>query len=137
MNKLFKFLILWYAPYFAFAFYLIWRRPLLIAGMARWVWWVAFCYFIGGIIVFGLTSGRRKTIPASAKEKTPLTKNTARTLKGGLILYVLIFLNGAGYTISGRIPFWFAVPGLIVDALLIALFLWLLARQKSRTGSEI
>lgn len=52
-----------------------------------------------------------------------------------MILYVLIFLNGVGLALSGRIPFRFAVPGLAVDVLLIALFLWLLNRQK-RTGKE-
>src|SRR5271165_1851683 len=131
MNQLLKPLAICFAPYFVFIFYLIWRGPQFIAGMARWVWWVALCYFFVGLIVVGTTSGRRKTIAAATRESVP-ANTTTRALKGGLILYVLILLNGAGLVLRGRIPFRFAVPGLTVDALLFALFLWLLTRQKDR-----
>jgi hypothetical protein len=135
MKPLLKSLVIWFAPYFVSVFYLIWRGPQFIAGMARWVWWVALCYFFVGLIIVEVTSGRRKTIAAATRKEAP-ANTTTRALKGGLILYILIFLNGAGLAIRGRIPFWFAVPGLTVDALLIALFLWLLTRQRSKAGSE-
>jgi hypothetical protein len=104
--------------------------------MAPWVWWVALGYFLVALVVIGATSRRRTAVaPTTKKTAASSPTSTSRTLKAGLILYILILVNGAGLTLSGKIPLTFAVPGLTIDVLLIALFMWLLGRQK-KAGKE-
>lgn len=136
MKQFLRALVICFAPYFVFVAYLIWRGPQFISGMASWVWWVALGYFLVALVVVGAISRRGRTT-APATQKAGDSHSTSRTLKGALILYILIFLNGLGLALSGMIPLTFAVPGLTIDVLLIALFLWLLGRQKKDGEEEV
>ncbi len=136
MMRLIKLLALVFVPYFAFVSYLVWRGPRFIASMPQWVWFVTLCYFIVGIIAAGFMFSRKKKSPITSTEHADGSSSTRRALKGGLVLYALIFLNAIGLVVSGKVPVQFAMPGIIVDLLLFALFLWLLVRQQRSSGTK-
>lgn len=129
MRRMMKILSTIFVPYFVFVLYLVARGTQYTASMPRWVWGTALCYFVAGVIGAGVLLVRKQGAQAGAMKHTP-NKSSTRTLKGALVLYVLIFLNAIVLVIRRRIPLSFAVPGITVDLLLIVLFLWLLARRR-------
>jgi|HubBroStandDraft_5_1064220.scaffolds.fasta_scaffold85244_2 hypothetical protein len=133
MKRPIKAVLIIFMPYFALVFYLVVRGPQFTKALPHWVWIAALCYFLLGIIGTGLTFTIRRGRPTAMGH---MRSKSTRALKTLLVLYLLIFLNGVVLIIRGSVPLKFAIPGLTVDALLIALFLWILARQKGGASTQ-
>jgi len=135
MKRIFKLTLIFFAPYFAFVLYLAVRGPAGVGRLPHWIWGVAFCYFVAGILAIGYWGRARR---ADETVQNPDTKaassscGSSRALKIGLILYVLILLNGLRLVVQGSVPLRYAIPGLIVDVFLLAVFWWLLVRGRNQ-----
>lgn len=64
-------------------------------------------------------------------------KLAAKGLKGGLILYGLILLNGIRLVLEGDVPWRYAIPGLAIDLLMIGVCWFCLRRLQKGTASNL
>jgi hypothetical protein len=84
----------------------------------------------GGGIVISRVARRQKAV--ETPEQGNLRRARARKgLKAGLVLYFVILLNGIRLIVQREIPLNYAIPGLVVDLLLIAVFWTSLRRLKN------
>lgn len=132
MKRIFKLTLIFFLPYFVFVFYLALRGPAGIGSLPHWTWGAAFFYFVASLVAIGYWGRGRKPGEAvrDPQMKARSATRASRALKIGLVLYIVILLNGLRLVLQGTVPLRYAIPGLIVDVFLIAVSWWLLARGR-------
>ena len=89
-----------------------------------------FILVVGSVIVTRVVSLRAAVeTPEEGKQRRA---RTSKRLKAGLVLYVLILLNGIRLVAQNSLPWSYAIPGLAIDLFLIAIF-WFSLRRLKRT----
>jgi hypothetical protein len=136
MKKIFTLTLGFFLPYFVFVSYLALRGTEGIGRLPHWTWALAFFYFAASLVAIGYWGRDRKPNRTVADLRTNAlsTSDPSRALKVGLVLYIVILLNGLRVILQRSVPLRYAVPGLIVDAFLIGVFWWLLARGRHRSA---
>jgi hypothetical protein len=133
MNRFFKMLMLFVIPYFAFVFYLAYLGQSKIAQLPAWIWWVALCYLIIGIVSAGFwRTGKRAGDSRSSDTDVAFA---GKALKGVLVVYILIVLNAIQVVTIGTVPRKFSVP-VLVFVVAIAIVLWRFSIAKARSSPE-
>jgi uncharacterized membrane protein len=102
--------------------------------MPRWIPVSMLCFFVATIVVGSVVIRRtaRKLAKDETAEEAKRRRATAtKGLKAGLVLYVLILLNGIRLVVQREVPLKYAIPGLVIDILLIAVF-WTSLRRLNR-----
>jgi len=97
----------------------------------RWIPISMLCFFVATIVVGSVVIRRtaRKLAEDETTEDARRRRATAtKGLKAGLVLYVLILLNGIRLIVQREVPLNYAIPGLAIDIFLIVLF-WISLRR--------
>jgi hypothetical protein len=97
----------------------------------RWILVSLLCFFVLIIVVGSIVI--RRTARKLASSETPEAGKQRRAfatkgLKAGLVLYVLILLNGIRLVVQRTVPWNYAIPGLTIDIFLITVF-WISLRR--------
>jgi len=74
-------------------------------------------FVVGTILIKRLV--RRQVATETPIEGDQRRKFAVKGLKGGLILYSLILLNGIRLVLEGEVPWRFAIPGVAIDLFII------------------
>jgi hypothetical protein len=85
---------------------------------------------VGGSVVIRRTARKLAKGETAEEAKQPRAAAT-KWLKAGLVLYVLILLNGIRLIVQRQMPLNYAIPGLAIDMFLIAVF-WISLRRLKR-----
>lgn len=138
MKRIFRLTLIFSLPYFIFVFYLVLRGPAGTRTLPHWAWGAAFFYFVASFIAVGYWGRGPKPdeLVPDPKIKARSMVRTTRSLQIGLVLYVVILLNGLRLVLQRTVPLPYAIPGLIVDLFLIAVFWWLRARGKHHSDNS-
>ena len=99
----------------------------------RWISVPVFCLFILTIVLTSVLVKRaaRKQVAAEKAEEAVIRRKRAiKVMKGGLILWGLIFLNGIRLVVQREVPLLYAIPGLAIDLLLAVVFWTSLKRMR-------
>jgi threonine/homoserine/homoserine lactone efflux protein len=115
---------------FALVFYVLAHPG---AAVPRWIPVSMVCFFV--LTFMGWWIIVRRFSRRLASEETPEEGRQRRAratkgLKAGLVLYILILLNGIRLVVERAISWKYSIPGLTVDLLLIMVFLTSLRRLK-------
>lgn len=126
-------IVIFFFPYFVFVLYLAVHGSVGASRLPHWIWSAMFSYFVASLVAVGYLGRRGAAKPRGDTEAKARGVNATRGLKIGIALYVVILLNGLGLIVQRTVPLRYALPGLLIDVLLIAVFWWLLARGRHRS----
>jgi peptidoglycan/LPS O-acetylase OafA/YrhL len=100
-------------------------------SIPRWIPISMLCFFVATVVVGSVVIRRtaRKLEKGETTEEAKQRRAVAtKGLKAGLVLYILILLNGIALILQREIPLNYAIPGLAIDMFLIAVF-WISLRR--------
>lgn len=122
MNRALVFAVLFIIAYFVFVFSFMSRfdvnQPLPV-----WIRWVPLSCIVLAMLVVAMLSRRPKE---SARTRSgTVTRRVLWPAKVMTVLYISTLLSTIGGLAIGWIPMRLAIPGVIVNIALIALFIWL------------
>jgi type VI protein secretion system component VasK len=118
-------------PYMYVVVALVFYAQVHPGPIPRWILISMLCFFVATIVVGSVVirrTARKLAKDETADEAKRRRAAATRGLKAGLVLYVLILLNGIRLIVQRTVPWNYAIPGLTIDIFLITVF-WISLRR--------
>jgi len=126
-------------PYMCAVLRLVFYHRAHPGALPRWIPLLMMVFLVLTILAGGALlsrAARRHSVDESTEESKLRKSSGKRVLQTGLVLYVLILLNGIRLVVEHSVPWAYAIPGLAMDIFLIAVFGWLLRRLKKTEAGD-